>query len=83
LGKPRRSRRKFETDSAGYPKLLLTPERSTAVPDDVNYDKGALRDAEKKMHATGTGHADNPDPEGDHDPEALKDAQRKMTGRGK
>jgi hypothetical protein len=50
---------------------------------DVQYDEGALRDAEEKMHAhrDGMGQPENLDPEESHDPEALKDADRKMTNR--
>jgi hypothetical protein len=51
---------------------------------DVDYDEKALRDAEDRMHAhrDGMGQPDDPDPEGGHDPAALKDAERKMTNRG-
>ena len=45
---------------------------------DVKYDEEALRQAAERMHATGTGHDDDPDPTGGHDPKALKDAEEKM-----
>ena len=47
-------------------------------PLDVEYDPDAQRDAEDKMHAHGTGNADNPDPTGGHDPKALEEAARRM-----
>jgi hypothetical protein len=45
---------------------------------DVQYDEKALREAAERMHATGTGHDDDPDPDGGHDPKALEDAAEKM-----
>jgi hypothetical protein len=54
-------------------------DRPTESPTgDVKYDQAALRDAEQKMHAGGTGQDDDSDPEGGHDAGALKDAAEKM-----
>jgi hypothetical protein len=53
-------------------------ELDAARPDDVAYDRRALDDAERKMHVSrGEGDHDE-DPEGGHDPAALKDAARRM-----
>lgn len=58
------------------------PIRSSTSPtDDVHYDEEALREGAERMRATGTRDSDNPDPEGDHDPKALRDAEKKTTGR--
>ncbi len=60
------------------------PERDQQGPTgDVQYDKEALKEADERMHTQGTGNqGDLPsDPEGGHDPEALRDAAEKMLHR--
>jgi hypothetical protein len=54
------------------------PDKQQSPSGDVTYDEKALEEAERRMHAQGTGDEDVLDPEGGHDPEALRDAARKM-----
>jgi hypothetical protein len=54
------------------------PEKQQSPTGDVEYDEEALEEAQRRMHAQGTGGGDESDPEGGHDPEALGDAARKM-----
>ena len=46
--------------------------------DDVELDKAALKDAEKDMHAGGTGGGHDDDPPGGHDPDALEEGAKRM-----
>jgi hypothetical protein len=54
-------------------------ERPTETPtDDVELDSKALKDAEKDMHAGGTGDKHEDDPTHDHDKGALKEGAKGM-----
>jgi hypothetical protein len=54
------------------------PDQQQSPTGDVEYDGEALEEAQRRMHAQGTGGDDELDPEGGHDPDALRDAARKM-----
>ena len=54
-------------------------ERPDETPtDDVELDKAALKDAEKDMHAGGTGDKLEDDPTHDHDKGALDEGAKRM-----
>jgi hypothetical protein len=49
--------------------------------EDIKYDQRAAEEAARRMHATGSGGGDDPDPEGGHDPAALEEAAERMHAR--
>jgi hypothetical protein len=57
-----------------------TPDKTEDDPSG-QHDEGAMKDAERKMHATGTPDEDEnrvDDPPGGHDKKALRDAAERM-----
>ena len=54
-------------------------ERPKETPtDDVKQDPEALKEAEERMHAGGSGGDFDEDPPGGHDPEALEEGAKRM-----
>lgn len=56
----------------------MSKDDMKTTANDVKHDEKAMREAEERMHAKGTGDDNEKDPTGGHDPAALEDAAEKF-----